>query len=299
MKKIKNLLLLIIGLLVCTSCNNSNSSDISSNNSSSNISIESKNLSYELSNDEKGYIVTGIGNCEDIKIVIPSTYNNYPVIGISDNAFYHCYFLTSIVIPDSVIYIGSCAFSDCSLLTSIVIPNSVTSIGDFAFNGCSSLTSINIPDSVTYIGKRAFGSGDALQYNEYGNCLYLGNDTNPYLVLVRAKDSSITSAVVHNNTKVIMNNAFNGCSSLESVNIGNNVISIGCGAFFNCTSLTSIVIPNSVNSIGSSAFRGCNSLTIYCERNERGWDSFWNGDAQAVYWANQWEYVDGIPTPKE
>ena len=193
-----------------------------------------------------------------------------------DRAFSYCTFLTSVAISDSVISIGMTAFENCSRLTSIVIPDSVISIGNDAFSDCSSL-----------------------QYNEYGNCLYLGNDTNPYLVLVRAKDSSITSAVVHNNTKVIMNNAFNGCSSLESVNIGNNVISIGCGAFFNCTSLTSIVIPNSVNSIGSSAFRGCNSLTIYCERNERGWDSFWNGDAQAVYWANQWEYVDGIPTPKE
>ena len=70
-----------------------------------------------------------------------------------------------VVIPDSVTYngktytvtnIGDCAFYSCYSLKSVTIPNSVTSIGYFAFYGCSRLTSITIPNSVTSIGERAF-----------------------------------------------------------------------------------------------------------------------------------------------
>ncbi len=76
------------------------------------------------------------------------------VTKIGDYAFYGCYILTSIVIPDSVTKIGDYAFYNCGL-ASIVIPNSVTWIGDYAFDGCD-LTSIVIPASVTWIGIAAF-----------------------------------------------------------------------------------------------------------------------------------------------
>ena len=54
--------------------------------------------------------------------------------------------------------IGGNAFYSCFSLTQINIPDNVTSIGNQAFNGCFSLTQINIPDSVTSIGSSAFYS---------------------------------------------------------------------------------------------------------------------------------------------
>ena len=93
-------------------------------------------------------------------VTIPSsvTYSGttYSVTSIGDYAFYDCYRLTSITIPNSVTEIGNYAFIYCSGLTSVTIPNSVTSIGDNAFSHCSGLTSITIPNSVTSIGYRAF-----------------------------------------------------------------------------------------------------------------------------------------------
>ena len=63
-------------------------------------------------------------------VVIPSsvTYsgNTYAVTSIGDWAFYDCYGLTSITIPNSVTSIGSGAFYSCRGLTSITFPNSVT-----------------------------------------------------------------------------------------------------------------------------------------------------------------------------
>ena len=182
------------------------------------------------------------------------------VTSIGDNAFWGCSGLTSVTIGNSVTSIGSGAFSGCSELTSVAIPNSVTSIGMSAFNGCSGLTSITIPNSVTSIGAWAFEGCSNLQYNEYDNASYLGNEENQYLVLVKVNDTSITSFTIPETTKIIYYCAFEGCSGLTSITIPNSVTSIGYDAFRDCSGLTSITIPNSVTSIESGAFEGCSKL---------------------------------------
>ena len=73
-------------------------------------------------------------------ITIPSSINvnevEYSVTSIGESAFYECWDLTSVTIPNSVTSIGEYAFFGCSGLTSVTIPNSVTSIGDGAFSFC-------------------------------------------------------------------------------------------------------------------------------------------------------------------
>ena len=83
-------------------------------------------------------VYTGPGG----EVVIPATISGLPVTTIGDDAFYLRYFLTSVVIPDSVTTVGDGAFSECSGLTSVVIPDSVTTIGDGLFSSCDSLTEI-------------------------------------------------------------------------------------------------------------------------------------------------------------
>ncbi len=85
------------------------------------------------------------------KISIP---NSVKVIG--DGAFGYCDSLRSIVIPKSVTYIYFNAFKHCSKLKNVEIRGRLTYIGEEAFSGCASLEQINIPDSVESIGHYAF-----------------------------------------------------------------------------------------------------------------------------------------------
>ena len=257
--------------------------------------------------DDGTYVVSGGTTTFLEKIEIPKYYKGKAVTQIKNRAFQNAKNLKEITIPDSVTSIGDEAFQNCTGLTSIEIPSSVTSIGGAAFLYCSSLTNVTIPDSVTSIGYAAFDDCLSLTYNEYDNAYYLGNDDNPYVVLIKAKNTAITSCTINENTKVIYGGAFLDCTSLKSITIPDSVTSIGYGAFLGCTGLTSITIGDSVTSIGSDAFRGCTSLTIYCEATSEpsGWYSNWNSSSRPVYWyseeeptrsGNYWHYVDGVVT---
>ena len=80
-------------------------------------------------------------------------------------------------------------------LEKVKIPNSVTSVKLGALSGCSSLESLSIP--------------------------FVGNSENPYLVLVKASSTEITSCKIHVSTQIIMEYAFQDCNSLESVTFEN------------------------------------------------------------------------------
>ena len=187
---------------------------------------------------------------------------------IGYEAFYSCYNLKNITIPDGVTIIDEWAFEDCESLETIVIPDSVTTIGDKAFSGCSSLTDITIGKGVTSIGDGVFRGCSNLKYitvaddNEYyktiDGSLYTKDGKTLIYYLSAEQDSDV---VIPYGVTSIGNYAFSGCSSLTSVEIPDSVTSIGSYVFDGCSGLTSVVIGDSVTSIGSYAFSGCSGLT--------------------------------------
>ncbi len=198
---------------------------------------------YTVSNGE-----ATITDCdESIKgdITIPSTLYGYPVTSIGASAFFYCYNLTSITIPDSVISIGNYAFAECVDLTSVTIGSNVTTIGDYAFSWCGSLTVINVDENNQYY------------------CSVDGNlfDKDKTTLIQYAIGKTATSYTIPNSVTSIGNHAFSNCDRLTSVTIPDSVTSIGSHAFEYCSSLTSVTIGNSVTSIGWSAFSCCESLT--------------------------------------
>ena len=127
-----------------------------------------------------------------------------------DYAFYNCYSLSSITLPDGVTSIGDSAFYNCYSLSSITIPDGVTSIGDSAFYNCYSLASVTLPNGVTSIDNHAF-------YNCY----------------------SLSSITIPDGVASIGNYTFGGCYSLSSITLPDRVTSLGNYAFGGC-SLSSI-----------------------------------------------------------
>jgi len=76
-------------------------------------------------------------------------------IGIK--AFWCCRELKRVVIPGNVKSIGKWAFRGCNNLKEVVIPEGCKSIGDYAFYKCKELKKVIISKSVERIGDMAFG----------------------------------------------------------------------------------------------------------------------------------------------
>ncbi len=197
---------------------------------------------------------------------------------ISCYAFSECKQLKTVVIPDSVRSIGFNAFKKCESLTDVTIPDSLIYIDDQAFWRCSSLKDIRLPDSLIHLGDDAFALCGSLEFAEYRNGYYLGNENNPYMVLVDTKTDNITSFEIHNETRFIHSSALDSCSKLMSVTIPDSVTMIGDDSFMYCSKLSSISIPKFVTYIGEWTFYGCNSLnSIYFDGTVEEWNAVEKG----------------------
>ena len=179
---------------------------------------------------------------------------------IGERAFYNCSEINSITIPHSTTSIGKNAFYGCTDLKSVFIGNGVKEIGDYAFGKCTALADIEVGNSVTYIPSFAFSGCTNLIYTIYDNAKYLGNSSNPYLILMSAENKYIKNCSIHKDTKVIQHNAFGGCMNLTNITIPDGVYYIGEYAFRDCTALSSIVIPDSVMYFFDTTFYQCTAL---------------------------------------
>ena len=191
---------------------------------------------YKIKNGTKVLCDKVFGGCRSLReLVIPLS-----VISIGSFTFQNCTSLQELIIPSSVTSIGIAAFQNCTSLQELVIPSSVTSIGIGAFTGCTSLQELVIPLSVTSIGM----------------CAFIGCTLLQELVI----PSSVTS---------IGNVAFGGCTSLQELVIPSSVISIGKNAFFKCSSLKSLIVPKGQTLRFRELLKnaGCD-LSIIKERDE-------------------------------
>ena len=167
-------------------------SDVNTDIDNSNTTVSSKwseGLEFSLAEDEKSYVLTGIGTCEDTDIVIPETHDKLPVTKIDNWAFLGLP-INSIAISKNISSIEESSFLaspitsfkvdpkneyyssiDGNLYTKdgktfiqyaigkkdtvFAIPNSVTSISDGAF-AYSNIICLTVGNSVTSIDEEAF-----------------------------------------------------------------------------------------------------------------------------------------------
>ena len=192
----------------------------------------------------------------DTEFTIPSG-----VVTIGNDAFERNLYLKKVIISNGTEHIGSSAFAKCSALETVILADSVITISHEAFENCMSLKNVQMSSNIKVIGQEAFQDTSVI-YNEYKNGAYMGNDENPYVVLASAVNNRITSCVVNENTRVILDNAFKGCQSL-----------------------TKLFIPQNVIYVGETVCRS-STTTIYCQASSKPitWDSSWNKRNCPVEW---------------
>lgn len=229
---------------------------------------------------------------------------------IEEGAFMHCSSLESINIPKSVTRVGSFAFQSCFSLSRVVFEedSNLNTMGYSAFSNCSNLLSvefgknskletigqnafkdavklkyIEIPDSIINVEEMAFSGCDSLEFNEYNNGLYLGNEDNPYALFVKAKNKEITWCSVNENTKAICGRAFMFCENLSSVSLPTGLKGIGEQAFSYCIKLDILEIPSSVAFVADYAFSDMSAVLLCgAESQPEGWSAKWNKSSDVL-----------------
>ncbi len=262
--------------------------------------LQEDNLKYTVTDGKA--TVTGYVEEPSGALVIPDTLGGYPVVEIGTHAFYECFSITEVAIPQSVKRIGNGAFGDCDGLLKAELPEGLTALGVYAFGGCFNLAEIALPASLKSLGAGALEgcamesiwipdaikeipescfSGCAnlkeirlpaglksLGWMCFAGCKALESFDIPDTVTkVSAEEfafcSSLRSVTIGSGVKKITVGMFHGCQALEEIVIPETVTSICDEAFMDCISLKYAVIPNSVTFLGSQAFLGCKKLE-YC-----------------------------------
>jgi hypothetical protein len=255
-------------------------------NNNNNYSVDNGVL---YSNNNKNLIAYPIGKkIESYKIIDTA-------INIIEFSFYNCISLKNIILPNTLLTIGTSAFFNCTGITSITIPNNVNKIGPNAFDNCVNLNNITFNGPCPDIGDEAFNNINnniKVYYNSwsYDDVNKFIKSTNKNIEFIDLnlittykkefefdnKTGTITKYIGTSNDIIIpltigvvpvVKIKFTTCNNIKTINFEldnngkSNITTIEDNVFAFCTSLTSIIIPDCINSIGANAFNGCSKLT--------------------------------------
>ena len=239
------------------------------------------NFTVELNipSEIDGHPVTAIGDgalCESATKISGITLP--PTIKEIGNRAIDCRYLKYLTLNDGLEVIKDFAINCGDVLETLVIPDSVKYIGDEAISG-EALKNITMPQNLEYMGKRIFyGSAydadpanrvDGIQY--HGQYLIAGIRIG-YAVIENSDPSAPTlnrqihewEAVgdieIREGTTLMGVDAF-GMSNITSVKIPSTLRSISKLGFYWCKNLNNVVIPGTVKEIGDNAFSWCESLS--------------------------------------
>lgn len=209
---------------------------------------------------------------------------------IADGAFKDCKELSSIIIPDSVEYVGTDAFVgtayflnknnwvnnalflkhvlvsfDKEYRGSYFVPRGIKTIADGAFVS-SKVTKVTTPDSMRYIGYNAFGDCRELNMISIGKAVEtLGR--GPFRMCTELKAINVH---VDNEHFVVVGNVLYDkqlstvirCPQklVGKVVLPNSIMRINAYAFEWCDEIKNVSIPEGCVFIGNSAFSSCKNL---------------------------------------
>ena len=212
---------------------------------------------------------------------------------IDSHAFLNCKKLASIMLPNSVTYLGENdpnsnaggVFEGCESLTSFTFPSSYASnnLPSFTFKNCTNLATINWNGyNPKRLNKNAFENCDKITWSQVpqsveelgDNCFYLCDAlTSVDLSKIKKMDTGVfwatplTSVEWPAAVTEIPANTFWACGKLTTIKgipgqpgAWDNITKIGANAFNMCTDLTTIKLPAELKTIDAQAFRSCDHL---------------------------------------
>lgn len=234
------------------------------------ITLPSTLVEIQKSAFENCGVLKKVSMCDNVENIDLFTFNkciSLETINLSKNliclrerTFSECVSLKEIIIPSSVNKIENCAFYSCSNLEKVLIEEGVISISYNVFENCTSLKNISIPNSIRHIEENVFNNCENILYNTYKDCLYLGNELNNYVVLIKANNKELANYEINAETRIIGEFAFASCEKMSLLNLTDKIVQIGFSAFINCKNLTSIKIPGNISELANSSFSRCSSL---------------------------------------
>ena len=232
-----------------------------------------------------GYNLKSVSPLMDKICVSPKTGKSTIVIpeGVSyiGRSAYAGYDMSSIVLPDSVVYIDSRAFQygdsygceqKVSNLESIIFSKNLRYIAPFAFYGHNKLKTIELPNTIDYIGRYAFWKAEQMDTVTMGKLPIMGDDVFDSLKTLILDNDACNAGNrhihIHNKDKYLYDNEYgspfrgtlervlvkDGHPFYDSRNGYNGIIE---------TSTNTLVlgldmkIPNGIEHIGPQAFNFC------------------------------------------
>ena len=192
-------------------------------------------MCYYLNGDGKSYFVCPQGLPDVVKeLVFPAAYKGLPVTEI--RAYISEISIETIIIPEGVKVIKG-SFDRCFDIKNIYIPASVIYIGERTFN---SHPTMGYPSFIksNVIEKIVVAEGNPY-YHVKGNCLI---EWSSQKIILGCNSSVIPD---DGSVKIIGENAFANCKSIETIILPESIIELEYGAFYNCEKLKQVYITSS------------------------------------------------------
>lgn len=207
-----------------------------------------------------------------VSLTLPSTITRINMYALAGTK------LSSLTLPQSLVYIEQRAFENCKYLTEVSLPDKLTTIEDYAFLKCSSLAQITIPKSVTKISANVFLECPSLARIDVvpENTAYCSVDGVVYdfnkETLVWLPLSFSGEYVIPRTLKLVPDGKFNECLNITNFRVeeGNTAFSSVDGVLFNfdrtrllrypCGKSGDYVVPETVTKIEPYAFYSCQKL---------------------------------------
>ena len=226
---------------------------------------------YEFDSAKQAYYITDATvTPPENAIVLPTSYNGYPVIGLKGAAFSYEKYIKKIVIPSAYTTIEKGAFSSCRHLEEVEIKAQITTLHGGIFSNCRKLKKITLPDTLKKIETQAFFSCGVKEI------------VIPKSVTVIEKGAffdceELEKVVIKGKIKTLKGSTFNQCPNLKKLNLPNTLKKIETNAISYC-GIETITLPASVTTVENAAIASCTNLyQVICKGKNTEFDGVFYG----------------------